>query len=263
MSSNFFRFPRQVIGCLFYRYSFTRLQHVTAIYDNLIGTEPVCKIPINGRNCYRKASNGANRSSKALLLPQSTKALSLPLNSTEFKAIPVTIFGSHVVSAGLCSWSEVATSSGHSELTKVGRTGTRHQGEPGFYHCGRKNCTTCQHSNEAEQFTSNKTGREFRLKQCINCHSSNIIYLLTCRKCGMQYVGETGRKLKERVGDHLRDIRNRAKTPVAIHFNSPGHDIADFNVVGVEELKRCRLYRKYVEIGWKFKIGSIAPNGLN
>jgi len=37
-----------------------------------------------------------------------------------------------------------------------------------------------------------------------NCNTTNIIYIATCTKCHKQYIGETGRKLKTRVSEHIR-----------------------------------------------------------
>ena len=37
--------------------------------------------------------------------------------------------------------------------------------------------------------------------------TDNIIYLVSCKKCGVQYVSETGQTLKKRLNNH----RNRLK----------------------------------------------------
>ena len=36
----------------------------------------------------------------------------------------------------------------------------------------------------------------------LNCHTSNVIYLITCEQCFLQYVGETVQKLNERFNLH-------------------------------------------------------------
>jgi len=35
-----------------------------------------------------------------------------------------------------------------------------------------------------------------------NCASRNVVYLITCKKCGLQYVGETSCMLRERLSNH-------------------------------------------------------------
>ena len=32
----------------------------------------------------------------------------------------------------------------------------------------------------------------------MDCASDNVVYLITCKKCGIQYVGETSRNLRRR-----------------------------------------------------------------
>ncbi len=63
-----------------------------------------------------------------------------------------------------------------------------------------------------------------------NCQSNNLIYLISCKKCLAQYVGETHRTLGERIYEHLYSIRKNHDTPVAEHFNSPGHSTQDVEV---------------------------------
>ena len=46
----------------------------------------------------------------------------------------------------------------------------------------------------------------------MNCNSSNIIYLITCTNYHKQYVGETSRKLKDRLNDHKFNISTKKAT---------------------------------------------------
>ena len=65
----------------------------------------------------------------------------------------------------------------------------------------------------------------------IGCKSGNVIYGVWCNTCKrVCYVGETGGTLYARLANHLSTIRT-SKTavqyPVAVHFTSAGHSIAD------------------------------------
>ena len=71
----------------------------------------------------------------------------------------------------------------------------------------------------------------------------------------MECVGETGRQLKERVNEHLRDIRlNRIIKTVAVHFNSTRHSIYKVQVLVLEKvhgqskalITKTRLF-KYIQ----------------
>ncbi len=80
------------------------------------------------------------------------------------------------------------------------------------------------------RIVSHVTGRTYHAPVGANCQSNNLIYLITCKKCHAQYVGETYRTLGDRIYEHLYSIRKNGDTPVAEHFNSHGHSINDVQV---------------------------------
>ena len=45
--------------------------------------------------------------------------------------------------------------------------------------------------NETNSFTSSVTKEEFKINHCFNCNEKCLIYLLTCKVCLKQYVGQT------------------------------------------------------------------------
>ena len=91
---------------------------------------------------------------------------------------------------------------------------------PGNRPCGAAGCKTCPILMATDEFTSHKTGQKFKMKFAASCKSSNIIYLITCRRCGQQYVGKTGQPLHRRVNGHRFNIvhRRTEESPVAVHF---------------------------------------------
>ena len=49
---------------------------------------------------------------------------------------------------------------------------------------------------------------------------------MTCKKCGLQYVGETENTLHARMNGHRSDIRTRkTEKPVAVYFCQQNHTI--------------------------------------
>ena len=42
----------------------------------------------------------------------------------------------------------------------------------------------------------------------LNCSTSNCIYLITCCRCGLQYVGETVQSLRDRFSGHNIGMKN-------------------------------------------------------
>ena len=71
------------------------------------------------------------------------------------------------------------------------------------------------------------------IKRTFTCQSDNLVYAITCQLCKMIYVGETARSLVVRFAEHLADIRYNHSKPVAQHFDSVGHTIADVRVKGL------------------------------
>ena len=55
----------------------------------------------------------------------------------------------------------------------------------------------------------------------LDCRSENVVYLVTCNVCRLQYVGETSRGFSIRMREHLDKIRKGDKSQhLYRHFNS-------------------------------------------
>ena len=90
----------------------------------------------------------------------------------------------------------------------------------GMKKCG-KPCPTCPFVKEGKSIKYKKTNWEIYGK--VNCETKNVIYLIECNKesCKIRYIGETGRKLKERFNDHKNYIKSIIPTQsTGEHFNT-------------------------------------------
>ena len=58
------------------------------------------------------------------------------------------------------------------------------------------------------QYTFHSTGKTHYIKSHITCETFNVIYLIQCRLCNLQYIGETKRRLKDRFNEHRRPLLN-------------------------------------------------------
>ena len=117
-----------------------------------------------------------------------------------------------------------------------------------------------------DEFTSHKTGQVFKMKFAASCKSSNIVHLISCRRCGPQYVGETGQELHCRINGHRSDIRHRRteESLVAEHFNGAGHTLADLTVVAIDQLySHDACICKILESRWIRTLGTSYPFGIN
>ena len=132
--------------------------------------------------------------------------------------------------------------------------------------CRAAGCKTCPILTATDEFTSYKTGQKFKMKFAASCKSSNIIYLITCRRCGQQYVGKTGQPLHRRVNGHRFKIvhRRTEESPVAVHFNGEGHSQAATVVAMIDQLySHNPCLRKIRESRWIRILGTSHPSGMN
>ena len=136
---------------------------------------------------------------------------------------------------------------------------------PGFFRCGStRGCNICKFSTDTAQFKSNINSKTFEITNNITCKSRNILYLINCKRCHKQYVGETKTTLRLRFNNHLSTIRHNSDYPVAIHFNSDQHTINDVSIIGIIQInKDDDKLRKHLESVWIKKLESLSPKGLN
>jgi len=131
--------------------------------------------------------------------------------------------------------------------------------------CHSNRCKACNHIKTGSTFESTHNKRTFKIRGSINCKTRNLVYLVTCRKCHQQYVGETSRSLADRINDHLSAIRLRKPTPTGLHFNTAGHGIRDFQIMGIEHFDDTAPSgnRRIKEITWQNLLQTAYPMGFN
>ena len=99
--------------------------------------------------------------------------------------------------------------------------------------CWQPRCLTCPCMNTS-QVISNKANHSYPIRGTFNCKSSNVIYVMTCNVCNMQYVGETSNTMKNRCRGHVSSVRTGKDHPVAIHYRSYNHTIGDYRITIVD-----------------------------
>ena len=130
----------------------------------------------------------------------------------------------------------------------------------GFNPCRRSGCPLCEQMEDerVSEVKISTTGERRRIKDKLTCSSTNIIYMITCRRGGKvcpshpQYVGETGKKAKERLRGHRGTItqlgQENTQAPVGVHFRTPGHSYADLSFLPIEQVRsRYCMVRKIRE----------------
>ena len=111
----------------------------------------------------------------------------------------------------------------------------------GSFRCG-KNCATCPYIfHGLTNYTFFSTAKTRSINSHITCETKNLIYMIQCNRCPLQYIGETKRHLKDSFNGHRRllDNANTKSKPatVAEHFLSSPHNISkDMQLILIEKI---------------------------
>ena len=140
--------------------------------------------------------------------------------------------------------------------------------------CCRKQCNTCKRLNHSSNFVKSKvTGRCFPILtngNAMTCQSSRVVYLIQCRQCTKQYVGQTTKPLHIRLNQHLHNIRGPkpSKNKLWWHFNKD-HKIEDLQIIPLQQvdgllpLPIAESELQKLETLWIKKLASMQPKGMN
>ncbi len=148
--------------------------------------------------------------------------------------------------------------------------------------CHKTDCPYCSKLNTEGFCHSFVTSHKYIVPSKISCKMNNLVYLLSCTRCGLQNVGETYLTLADRLSQHLRDIRHEANpdtappsvkqkgpTTVARHFGRTPHTHEDLSVQILElisknpELDETDQLCKTREHFWIHRLRTLQPLGIN
>ena len=127
-------------------------------------------------------------------------------------------------------------------------------------------------------FKSEVTGKCHKIKPPnngslkLNCKTKNVIYLISCQKCNIQYVGMTIQTIKARFCQHKSCIAtNKLNTFLCNHFNSNDHSYEDCRIQIIDFIENSDGKDKaslahdlrIMEDYWIKVLNSAYPFGLN
>ena len=132
----------------------------------------------------------------------------------------------------------------------------------GTFPCKRGNCKTCDYIDSTTTISAPKSN--YKIKHLFSCASSHLIYCISCSRCSILYIGETGRTLRTRFGEHRRAVQaNDVHQPVARHFNAGNHCISDMKIRALCPVSGSNDSRKKQEMSLISKLGTLQPLGIN
>ena len=133
---------------------------------------------------------------------------------------------------------------------------------PGMSKC--KGCPICPYIKPGKKVRATATTFTADIEQQVNCQTRNIVYCIQCKKCCIQYIGESQRTLQDRISDHRGYItKSQTNKATGEHFNLPGHKVSDMEVTILEKIwNEDPQYRKQREQMWIEKFNT-KYKGLN
>ena len=90
-------------------------------------------------------------------------------------------------------------------------------------------------------YTFFSTNEQRRIRHHITCSSSNLVYMIQCNKCNVQYIGNTKRHTIDRFGENRRAMEKAITqqhidqpTAVSDHFIFLAHSMGNIELVILE-----------------------------
>ena len=134
----------------------------------------------------------------------------------------------------------------------------------GNFSCKRRRCNTCKFVTKCSAIHIKGPKGSFNVTEPFTCISKNIVYGIICKRCSIIYIGETGRRLADRITEHIRSVRNNfSGFPVAHHLSPPSHcSLCDSSVTGIIHCNCSNVNRLNIENRIIVKLGTLSPLGL-
>ena len=90
------------------------------------------------------------------------------------------------------------------------------------------------------------------------------MYIIECRKCGDQYIGQTKNSLKDRFLDHLGYARRgEIEKATGGHFNLPGHSLSDMSISVLESVKEKNTFYRECRESFHIENFNLQRKGIN
>lgn len=131
----------------------------------------------------------------------------------------------------------------------------------GCFPCG--GCQICSRIQQTTIVQSTHNSYFHRIPGYIDCNSTNLIYMITCTRCRLQYIGQTSNSLSRRYMEHINTIRRNDDVSLSNHYHALQHSFNDLTIVGLETNARPLTTRLKLESAYIRIFETVHPKGLN
>ena len=143
--------------------------------------------------------------------------------------------------------------------------------------CGSKRCKLCTALCTQPSVRSHSNNKQFKCRNDhLDCNAEWVIYCISCKQCGIQYVGQTN-NLRLRMNGHRSDFSkfgtgsSNKPESAALYKHLKEHGQSDFSVQIIDKLAYSRSSQvpklskalDELEKQWIWKLETYVPRGLN
>ena len=135
--------------------------------------------------------------------------------------------------------------------------------------CSDRKCPLHGKLKCTNQARSNISKRTYITRGVADCNTKRVVYLIQCKRCGRQYVSQTGQSLNERFRKHLQKIK-QGKEANTLHEHFSRGTCRGVNNMMVQILhgmglspEQIETELKRMELLWMDRLMSEYPQGLN
>ena len=116
---------------------------------------------------------------------------------------------------------------------------------------------------ETDTFESFQTKKQYKINYNLNCNDKCLFYLLSCKICGLQYVGSTTDQFRYCWNNYKDNNRKDMQADLFEHFASNGHNgfFEDCTIALIDKTDGEDSTRK--EEYWRTVLKTVSPHGLN
>ncbi len=151
--------------------------------------------------------------------------------------------------------------------------------EAGSRGCGKKRCLNCVNVTTTKSFCNRDKSLRYDIRRGPHtCDTPNVVYLLECGTCGIQYVGSSKPAFRARINNyksqHRRYLKLRDEGTLGLgkgmiqqalhaHFAQADHNgISDF-VFTLIDSATDNVQARISESFWQYELDVFEPKGLN
>ena len=137
--------------------------------------------------------------------------------------------------------------------------------------CGSSRCQVCKSISITEEFTSFTTKKTYKINHSFDCNDKCLIYLLSCKSCGKQDVGNTTDHFRNRWNNYTSDVRkvesggmkNVKQKVLQSHFLQRDHKdfLKDVEVRLIDKTQVSDPTKR--KFYWIRTLRTLYPDGLN